>query len=207
LVVPGELTMRKLTITLLGPVLVIVGVGSTGTGCVASTDDPEAPTMADDGSDTPDATENVEKSSSALSGRPSFEVPYRCGFSTWGQTRSNHSPQRAVDFGLGYGSRVDASAGGTISYGNRGTTSYGKYLVIDHGNGWSTLYAHLSSPIRTSGYVSKGDPIGWSGSTGHSSGPHLHYEQRLNGSAVSIVFSSGPSPAYYGTKTYTGGCS
>ena len=201
--------MLKTTAKLLSSILLVVSAGCIGTGCVATTEDleDEAPTMADDGAETADATEDVDQSSSALSVRPSFEVPYRCGSRTWGQTRSNHVPRRALDFGLAYGSRVDASAGGTISYGNRGSSSYGKYLVINHGNGWSTLYAHLSSPIRTSGRVNKGDPIGWSGSTGNSSGPHLHYEQRLNGSAVSIVFSSGPSPAYYGIKTYTGGCS
>lgn len=56
---------------------------------------------------------------------------------------------------------------------------YGNYVVIDHGNGYSTLYAHQSSVIVHSGQnVQKGQVIGYVGSTGHSTGPHLHYETR-----------------------------
>lgn len=56
---------------------------------------------------------------------------------------------------------------------------YGNYVVIDHGNGFSTLYAHQSSVIVHSGQaVQKGQVIGYIGSTGHSTGPHLHYETR-----------------------------
>ena len=60
--------------------------------------------------------------------------------------------------------------------------SYGNYVMIDHGNGKMTIYGHLSSvAVGAGSIVSKGTTIGYMGSTGHSTGPHLHFECRLNG--------------------------
>ncbi|MDE7389655.1 MAG: M23 family metallopeptidase, partial [Lachnospiraceae bacterium] len=59
---------------------------------------------------------------------------------------------------------------------------YGNYMMIDHGDGKATLYAHLTSLTVSSGsYVQQGQVIGYVGTTGWSSGPHLHFETRLNG--------------------------
>ena len=59
---------------------------------------------------------------------------------------------------------------------------YGNYIMIDHGNGYSTLYAHLSSlAVSTGQTVRKGQVIGYVGTTGHSTGPHLHFETRYMG--------------------------
>ncbi|MGK5519538.1 peptidoglycan DD-metalloendopeptidase family protein [Micromonospora sp. URMC 107] len=137
---------------------------------------------------------------------PTFKVPFPCGQSWSGQTRTGHSPAYAVDFNRtdDLGDPVVASAPGTVDrVTDLGGTSYGKYVRINHGGGYSTYYAHLNgfnvSVGQTVGY---GKVIGWVGSTGGSSGPHLHYEQRLNGADIQVRF-NGALALYWGTKTYT----
>jgi len=139
---------------------------------------------------------------------PTFRVPFPCGQTWSGQTRSGHSPAYAIDFNRtdDAGDPVVASAPGTVDVvTNLGNTSYGKYVRINHGGGYTTYYAHLSgfnvSVGQTVGY---GKVIGWVGSTGGSTGPHLHYEQRLNGSDIQVRF-AGSLALYWGTKNYTSG--
>ena len=81
-----------------------------------------------------------------------------------------------VDIGAGYGASVVAAEGGTVlRAGWNG--GYGQYIVIDHGNGLSTLYAHNSTLLVSAGQVvSRGQKIALVGSTGNSTGPHLHFE-------------------------------
>ncbi|MEU7801731.1 metalloendopeptidase [Micromonospora arborensis] len=143
---------------------------------------------------------------------PTFKVPFPCGQSWSGQTRSDHSPAYAVDFNRtdDLGDPVVASAPGTVDrVTDLGGTSYGKYVRINHGGGYSTYYAHLNgfnvSVGQTVGY---GKVLGWVGSTGGSTGPHLHYEQRLDGNDVQVRF-NGSLALYWGSKTYTSdnGCS
>ncbi len=86
-----------------------------------------------------------------------------------------------IDFGAPTGTSVYASAGGRVIVAKAGgwNGGYGSYVVIDHGNGTQTLYAHLSSVSISSGEsVSQGDLLGAVGSTGRSTGPHLHFEVR-----------------------------
>ena len=62
---------------------------------------------------------------------------------------------------------------------------YGNYVIIDHGNGYQTLYAHMSKIIASKGqWVSQGTRIGLVGSTGYSTGPHLHFTVYKNGKLV-----------------------
>ena len=97
-----------------------------------------------------------------------------------------------IDIGAGYGDSVMAAKAGTVisvDYPfpgqNTGGSGYGNYIIIDHGNGLSTLYGHMRSISVSSGdYVTAGQYLGEVGSTGTSSGPHLHFEVRVNGSTV-----------------------
>lgn len=89
-----------------------------------------------------------------------------------------------VDFTLPSGSPVRASAGGKVRAAGR-WGGYGKRVEIDHGNGLVTRYAHLSSiQVRVGQVVTPGQQIGKVGSTGRSTGPHLHFEVMKNGRFV-----------------------
>ena len=89
-----------------------------------------------------------------------------------------------VDIGCAYGTSNRASAAGTVIFaGWHG--GYGNLVVVDHGNGLATAYAHGSAIVVEVGQsVSQGQTVSLVGSTGNSSGPHLHFEVRVNGSAV-----------------------
>ncbi len=90
-----------------------------------------------------------------------------------------------IDFTCSTGTPVCAAAAGTVILVKSLTYSYGKYIIIDHGNGLSTLYAHNSSLVVSVGdTVSKGQVIAYSGATGNATGPHCHFEVRVNGSQV-----------------------
>lgn len=137
---------------------------------------------------------------------PAFQLPFPCGQVWEGQTRTNHSPPNSIDFNRSGddGDPVVASAGGTVTrVANEGSVSYGRWIEIDHGSGWRTRYAHLSAQRVSVGQTVRiGQQIGNVGSTGGSTGPHLHYEQRLNGADVKIVF-NGTQAYYWGTRSYT----
>ena len=90
-----------------------------------------------------------------------------------------------LDIPGSYGSAIVAANSGKVIWaGNRGD-SYGNYVIIDHGGGVSTLYGHSSKVlVRTGQRVSRGQRIANVGSTGRSTGPHCHFEVRINGSRV-----------------------
>ena len=86
-----------------------------------------------------------------------------------------------TDFGAPYGSSVFAAAEGKVIKAEY-NSAYGNMVVIDHGGGYSTLYAHASSLCVSAGqYVTKGQTIMYVGSTGFSTGPHLHFEIMIDG--------------------------
>ncbi|MDO4562938.1 MAG: peptidoglycan DD-metalloendopeptidase family protein [Clostridia bacterium] len=89
-----------------------------------------------------------------------------------------------IDIGASYGSAIVAAEAGTVSVATY-SSGYGKYLVISHGSGITTLYGHCSSLLVNKGdTVTKGQQIAKIGSTGLSTGNHLHFEVRINGSAT-----------------------
>ena len=89
-----------------------------------------------------------------------------------------------VDIGSGLGAKIIAPADGVV-IATEMMGGYGKAIVIDHGNGISTRYGHLSGYAVTAGQrVSRGDVIGYVGESGRSTGPHLHYEVRINDTPV-----------------------
>ena len=101
-------------------------------------------------------------------------------------TKKFHS---GIDIGAGYGDTIMAAAAGTVisvsepyEGCNKGGTGYGNYCIIDHGNGYSTLYGHARDIYVYQGqYVNAGQSIGEVGSTGTSTGAHLHFEVRIWG--------------------------
>ena len=122
----------------------------------------------------------ARSSSASASSRPSvagyFIRPIDGGVRTQGLHGYN-----AVDLGAHEGSPIYAAAPGTvlISRASGWNGGYGNYVVIKHGNGTQTLYAHMSSNAAATGqFVSQGEIIGYVGSTGKSTGPHLHFEVR-----------------------------
>ena len=91
-----------------------------------------------------------------------------------------------IDIGAKSGAPVVASAAGTVTFaGGDACCSYGYYVVVDHGGGYRTLYAHLSDFVVGRGQaVRQGQLLGYVGETGASFGPHLHFEVQLNGAVV-----------------------
>ena len=93
--------------------------------------------------------------------------------------RKGHS---GMDLAVPTGTSVRAALPGTVTVSTYNQGGYGYYMMIDHGNGLSTLYGHNSQLLAQVGQtVEAGDVIALSGSTGRSTGPHLHFEVRING--------------------------
>ncbi len=91
-----------------------------------------------------------------------------------------------IDIGAGDGAGIFAADSGVIVFAGWATGGYGNMVMIDHGNGYQTLYAHLSKVAVTCGRsVAQGNSIGYAGSTGNSTGAHLHFEVRYQGGFIS----------------------
>lgn len=87
-----------------------------------------------------------------------------------------------IDMVVPTGTPIRAALGGTVTVSKYNVGGYGYYVMIDHGNGLATLYGHCSKLLTRAGQaVQAGDIIALSGSTGRSTGPHLHFEVRVNG--------------------------
>jgi murein DD-endopeptidase MepM/ murein hydrolase activator NlpD len=99
----------------------------------------------------------------------------------------NYAPpvHPAIDIGGSLGNAIFATDSGVVVYAGWSDYGYGNLIVIDHGNGWQSAYAHLSGVgVGCGQSVYQGYLIGALGSTGNSSGPHLHFELSLNGAKL-----------------------
>lgn len=90
--------------------------------------------------------------------------------------KTNHL---AIDLAANLGDNIYAADGGVVVYAGSNSYGYGNMVMIDHGTGFQTLYAHLSAIfVQCGNNVTQGEVIGAAGATGHASGPHLHFEVR-----------------------------
>lgn len=95
-----------------------------------------------------------------------------------------HAGHQAVDIAVPVGTPVAATMDGQVTYAGWNAEGYGNLVIVENGP-YRTYFAHLDSiPVKAGQAVRAGDVIGLSGNTGNSTGPHLHYEVRLNGQAV-----------------------
>ena len=115
-----------------------------------------------------------------------WPVPGYSGISRWASLPYGH---RGVDITAPYGTPIYAADAGTViaaQWHNHPTMSWGYYVEIDHGNGYKTLYAHMSSFVVQAGQtVEKGQLIGYVGATGAATGPHCHFEMYYNNALIS----------------------
>lgn len=152
------------------------------------------------------AVEEAMTASQLAFAATSFQLPFPCGQVWAGQSRSDHSPPNAIDFNRtnDLGDTVVAAAAGTVTrVDNEGNVSYGRWVEVSHGSGFTTRYAHLSvQSVRVGQSVARGQKLGEVGSTGGSTGPHLHFEERHNGTAIRASF-DGRAALYFGTRNYT----
>ncbi|MEU7829686.1 MULTISPECIES: M23 family metallopeptidase [unclassified Nonomuraea] len=123
----------------------------------------------------------------------SHKSPFNCGKTFYANNWTpNHNPSGSIDW-QDYGGddingeTVRATAAGTAYFYDAGSTSYGKWIEIQHSDGTRTRYAHLATMVKAAGgslSVGQGTAIGTVGSTGGANAPHLHYEQRTSSGAM-----------------------
>ena len=106
----------------------------------------------------------------------------------FGAPRAGGRSHQGADFPVAYGTRIGAAAAGTTIFAGRNYGGYGNLVVVQHTLGYTTWYAHMSSITSWVGErVSAGTRLGYVGSTGYSTGPHLHFEIRRYNTPVNPV--------------------
>lgn len=94
-----------------------------------------------------------------------------------------------LDFAAPQGTPIYATADGGVKIAGNTGNGYGNYVVLDHGYGYETLYGHqYKIKVRAGQRVKRGELIGWVGSTGKSTGPHVHYEVHKNGQHIDPIY-------------------
>jgi murein DD-endopeptidase MepM/ murein hydrolase activator NlpD len=134
----------------------------------------QAPIVEGGAIQTPGGSVDPPASASGLIWPTSGTVTSEYG-TRWGRLHAG------MDIAASTGTRIYAANGGRVLGGCGG--GYGNCVLIDHGGGFVTLYAHLNQVFVSGGQVSRGQNIGTMGCTGSCTGPHLHFETRINGSA------------------------
>jgi len=106
-------------------------------------------------------------------------ISSKFGWRSW-----SNSYHKGIDIAAPMGANIIASKGGKVVTSSYDAGGYGNYVIIDHGGGYMTVYGHLKTrSVSVGQYVNGGQAIGACGSTGRSTGPHLHFEIRLKGVA------------------------
>ncbi|MFC7546023.1 M23 family metallopeptidase [Plantactinospora sp. GCM10030261] len=128
----------------------------------------------------------------AAGARPGFQLPFPCGESWRLSTypgHDNYDVDMIATSGTTAGRSILAADAGTVSFAGW-SDGGGWYVKLNHGGGWESLYLHMvSAPVVSTGQsVSQGQLLGKVGSTGNSSGPHLHHEQRRDGTKVETYY-------------------
>jgi len=96
---------------------------------------------------------------------------------------------KGLDFAAPQGTPIYATANGTVAVAGFTDGGYGNHVEINHGYGYETIYGHMVKvKVHAGEHVTRGEVIGWVGSTGKSTGPHCHYEIHVNGEAVDPVY-------------------
>ncbi|NDJ55069.1 MAG: M23 family metallopeptidase, partial [Chloroflexi bacterium] len=118
----------------------------------------------------------VERSGTGYFSRPTRAAIVSQGYHPW---------HPAIDLSADTGTPILAADGGTVTYAGWSPVGYGNLVILDHGNGWLTYYAHLESVVvGCAQWVRRGGLLGTMGSTGNSTGPHLHFEMIRFGEAI-----------------------
>lgn len=146
------------------------------------------------GSSSSGSSSSGGTSSSTVSSKGwAWPVPYSSSYisSPYGYRNDpisgNYKFHSGIDITMGgaYGKKIVASKAGTVIRTVHSNSGYGNYVMVDHGGGYVTLYAHCSSLAVSNGQkVSRGQTIAYIGSSGYSTGPHVHFEVRYNGDKV-----------------------
>ncbi|MEU8214132.1 M23 family metallopeptidase, partial [Micromonospora sp. NPDC049044] len=133
----------------------------------------------------------------AAGARPNFQLPFACD-DVWRMSTYPGHDDYDIDMfattGTTAGRPILASAAGTVAYAGYDSGA-GNYVKLNHGGGWESLYLHMvSTPaVSTGQQVGQGQLLGRVGTTGNSSGEHLHHEQRRDGAKVESYFNGAPS--------------
>lgn len=139
------------------------------------------------GGDTPAGVRFDEETRVATVGIWNWPLVAGRVLSHFGAPRGSRS-HRGLDLGAAHGTPVVAVRDGVVAYAAAGMRGYGKTVIVDHGDGWQTLYAHNSELlVRTGDRVAAGEAIARVGRTGNATGNHLHFEMRNNGRPVDPI--------------------